>query len=198
MRLRHLADSVPGEEVVREVELLEVRHDGVQLGQALVLNVGVRQVESTNPAQILSSLHFDLSACLRNADVISLDYKQIDHVEKSFCCTSIDIADGSKPEFKTKTLPFHVTSNLLCNMMGQTVQSLSPQFFVPLDVLGDVQDALVREVVSRELHALHAEQPLSPDHPQDGVVHPALLNQESVELSLVLKYFVEFEFEKLK
>ena len=51
VRLRHLADAVPREEVVREVELLEVRQDGVQLGQALVVNVGVREIETSDPAQ---------------------------------------------------------------------------------------------------------------------------------------------------
>ena len=62
----------------------------------------------------------------------------------------------------------------------------SPQFLVALDVLGDVLDALVREIVSRELHAPDAHQPLSSDHAEDGVVHAALLDQESVQLSLLL------------
>ena len=51
VRLRHLADAVPREEVVGEVELLEVRQDRVQLGQALVVNVGVGQVETSDPTQ---------------------------------------------------------------------------------------------------------------------------------------------------
>ena len=50
--LRHLAYAVPREEVVRQVELLEVRHDGVEFGQALVVNVGIGQVEAADPAQI--------------------------------------------------------------------------------------------------------------------------------------------------
>ena len=47
----------------------------------------------------------------------------------------------------------------------------------------------MREIVSRELHALDAEQSLSSDHPENGVVHAALLDQEAVELSLILKDF---------
>ena len=51
MRLRHLADAVPRQEVVRQVQLLEVRKHGVQLGQALVVYVGVGQVEAADPIQ---------------------------------------------------------------------------------------------------------------------------------------------------
>ena len=50
----------------------------------------------------------------------------------------------------------------------------------------------MREIVSRELDALDAEQPLSSDHPEEGVVHAALLNQESIELSLFLKGFINY------
>ena len=65
---------------------------------------------------------------------------------------------------------------------------MSPEFLVALDVLGDVLDALVREVVSRQLDAPDAQQPLSPDDAEDGVVHAALLDQESIQLGLLLEY----------
>ena len=58
--LCHLADAVPREEVVGEVELLEVRQDRVQLGQALVVNVGVGQVQASDPAQTTYKYSFHL------------------------------------------------------------------------------------------------------------------------------------------
>ena len=61
-----------------------------------------------------------------------------------------------------------------------------PRLLVPLNVLGDVQDPFVRKVVSRELDALDGEQSLSPNHPEDCVVHAALLDEKSVELGLFL------------
>ena len=50
--LCHFPNPVPSEKVVREVELLEVRQDRVELGEALVVNVGIGQVETADPEQI--------------------------------------------------------------------------------------------------------------------------------------------------
>ena len=52
VRLCHFPNPVPSEKVVREVELLEVRQDRVELGKALVVNVGIGQVETADPEQI--------------------------------------------------------------------------------------------------------------------------------------------------
>ena len=70
--LRHLAYAVPREEVVRQVELLEVRQDGVELGQALVVNVGIGQVEAADPAQIILMGTYKICFLMQISDNMTL------------------------------------------------------------------------------------------------------------------------------